>query len=41
MRKPLLNPKTWLGFFFFNYGKHCVEFGNIVIGLNEFQWVFS
>ena len=28
------------GFFFF-FGKGWVEFGYIVFGLNEFQWVFS
>ena len=28
-------------FFFFCYGKGWVEFGYIVFGLNEAQWVFS
>ena len=28
-------------FFFFGYGKGWVEFGYIVLGLNEAQWVFS
>ena len=31
----------WVFFFFFFFGKGWVEFGYIVFGLNEFQWVFS